>query len=497
MVDENIFEYSFKRKDQAITMDSKQNVKIDEDHVKVDPQLLFQRLISAAQQTITQDEIGALFTYELCTFPPSLFDVNGLMRVPNKPQLKDAMAKITGLAKCTVDENGKYVLDGGALLQKLPWTRGVTFDAITEIYSGYILKCYGSNVVVVFDGYPNTPTTKDCTHQRRNTGKASTDVKFDGNTTLNIKKEIFLANLHNKSKFICMLRAHLQSKFIETIQSEDDADLLIVTTAVKYAADTAVTVIGDDTDLLVLLCYHVNNSCKHVVLKQTQYQNTKKKYIWHIQDTQTNLGSETCSNLLFLHAILGCDTTSRIFSLGKSLSLKKFRMDNEFRECSKTFHREEASHEEIIEAGQKALVVLFNGKQGDTLNSLRMSRFYQKVAESVKCVTPEQLPPTQDTAKYHSYRVYFQIQVWRGNNLDAQAWGWKIVNGRMLPIQTDRQPAPDKLLKVIRCKCKTECRTARCTCKKHGLECSPMCSDCRGLSCFNSFTIENVIDDYE
>ena len=245
-----------------------------------------------------------------------------------------------------------------------------------------------------------------------------------------------------------MLRAHLQSKFIETIQSEDDADLLIVTTAVKYAADTAVTVIGDDTDLLVLLCYHVNKSCKYVVLKQTQYQNTKKKYIWHIQDTQTNLGSETCSNLLFLHAILGCDTTSRIFSLGKSLSLKKFRMDDQFRECSKTFQREDASHEEIIEAGHKALVVLFNGKQGDTLNSLRMSRFYQKVAESVKCVTPEQLPPTQDTAKYHSYRVYFQIQVWRGNNLDAQAWGWKIVNGRMLPIQTDRQPAPDKLLKA-------------------------------------------------
>ena len=71
------------------------------------------------------------------------------------------------------------------------------------------------------------------------------------------------------------------------------------------------------------------------------------------------------------------------------------------------------------------------------------------------------------------------------------------MNGRMLPIQTDRQPAPDKLLNVIRCKCKTECRTARCTGKKHGLECSPMCSDCRGLSCFNSFTIENVIDDHE
>ena len=120
-----------------------------------------------------------------------------------------------------------------------------------------------------------------------------------------------------------MLRAHLQSKFIETIQSEDDADLLIVTTAVKYAADTAVTVIGDDTDLLVLLCYHVNKSCKYVVLKQTQYQNTKKKYIWHIQDTQTNLCSETCSNLLFFTRYSWVRHNIAHFQLGKKSVLEE------------------------------------------------------------------------------------------------------------------------------------------------------------------------------
>ena len=35
-------------------MDYTHNAKIDEEHVKVDQQFLFQRLISAAQQIITQ-----------------------------------------------------------------------------------------------------------------------------------------------------------------------------------------------------------------------------------------------------------------------------------------------------------------------------------------------------------------------------------------------------------------------------------------------------------
>ena len=34
--------------------------------------------------------------------------------------------------------------------------------------------------------------------------------------------------------------------------------------------------------------------------------------------------------MLFAHAILGCDTTSRVFSIGKGLALKHFRSDKHF-----------------------------------------------------------------------------------------------------------------------------------------------------------------------
>ena len=39
---------------------------------------------------------------------------------------------------------------------------------------------------------------------------------------------------------------------------ESDADLLVVQTAVDSAANSTTTVVGEDTDLLVLPCLHVD-----------------------------------------------------------------------------------------------------------------------------------------------------------------------------------------------------------------------------------------------
>ena len=64
-------EYTFKRKNHAITLGMKSSVKIDGEQVQVDPQLLFQRLIAATQ---TSEELESAFKYELCSYPPALFD---------------------------------------------------------------------------------------------------------------------------------------------------------------------------------------------------------------------------------------------------------------------------------------------------------------------------------------------------------------------------------------------------------------------------------------
>lgn len=69
-------EYNFKRKNQAVTLDTKSEVKIDGVAVQIDPQLLFQRLTIAAKVTENLEDI---FKYELCSYPPALFDSSLLL----------------------------------------------------------------------------------------------------------------------------------------------------------------------------------------------------------------------------------------------------------------------------------------------------------------------------------------------------------------------------------------------------------------------------------
>ena len=86
--------------------------------------------------------------------------------------------------------------------------------------------------------------------------------------------------------------------------------------------------------------------------------------------------------MLFAHAILGCDTTSRVFSIGKGLALKHIRTDKHFITQAEVFLQENATLADISSAGEASLVCLYTGAVGDTLDKLRLLRFLQKVATS-------------------------------------------------------------------------------------------------------------------
>ena len=96
-------------------------------------------------------------------------------------------------------------------------------------------------------------------------------------------------------------------------------------------------------------------------------------------------------------------------------------------------------------------------------------------------------------------RAYHQVQEWIGNKLDPKQWGWKIYKGKLFPIYSSKAPAPEKLLKMVRCTCKTDCSRKNCTCFNYGIECSDVCKHCRGISCLNilkqNITEENDDDD--
>ena len=113
-----------------------------------------------------------------------------------------------------------------------------------------------------------------------------------------------------------------------------------------------------------------------------------------------------------------CDTTSRLHGNGKRMSVKKFKSSEEFRRQSHKFLLPNATKEEILEAGEKALLILYNAKKDSSLDSMRHKKFLDKVATKIIQVDPCTLPPTSSSAKFHILRVYLQCQQWRVKNCD-------------------------------------------------------------------------------
>jgi len=266
---------------QAVTLGTKSSVKIDEDQIKIDPQLLFQRLVTIVQSS---DDLKSAFKCELCSYPSARFDSSLLLREADKPAFADAIWNLCKLdVPAEISNNSiKYALDGGALLQRIPWSCGSTYRDICHQYTEYVTRKYG-DATIIFDG-DEKANTNDVTHQRRSKGNAGTTVTFTVDMPITMKKEPFLSNRQNK-QFIFMLSKALQNKNCETHHVSGDADLLNVLKAIQSAITTNTVLVGDDTDLIVLLCYHASMESHDLFFCPEPKRNAKKPRIWNIKAT--------------------------------------------------------------------------------------------------------------------------------------------------------------------------------------------------------------------
>ena len=87
---------------------------------------------------------------------------------------------------------------------------------------------------------------------------AGVTVTFTSDMQLTMKKDRFLTNKTNKQQLVKMVGDHLEMKKCEVHHAPGDADLLIVQKAVELATRVNTVLVGDNTDLLILLCYHAN-----------------------------------------------------------------------------------------------------------------------------------------------------------------------------------------------------------------------------------------------
>lgn len=107
------------------------------------------------------------------------------------------------------------------------------------------------------------------------------------------------------------------------------------------------------------------------------------------------------------------------------------------------------------------------------------------------------MAPTDAAARFHSLRMYHQVQKWLGNDLPPTQWGWNVTTKGLVPITTHKDPAPSDLLNTVSCKCLKGCMSTTCSCRKTGLKCSVIYVSCKGLSCLNADIIidEDDCDD--
>ena len=160
-------------------------------------------------------------------------------------------------------------MDGGSLLRRIKWVKGGTY--VTEHYANFVLKTYGV-ATVVFDGYEDAPSVKDNTHfYRGKTGHATVHVRADA--VFASKRDNFLENASSKDQTIKLIMQKLRERGCSVNQA-DDADVSIILATVDRSRQCSCTLIGEDTDLLLLLLYYAD--CKNETLI---FRSDKKKTV--------------------------------------------------------------------------------------------------------------------------------------------------------------------------------------------------------------------------
>ena len=128
----------------------------------------------------------------------------------------------------------------------------------------------------MFDGYQEELSTKGGAHERRTAGRAGPTVDFTRDMVVKSKKRRTLIQQGQQEAIHYDARSKLEHVRCETRHAKGGADVLIEGTTVLSAMFCETTSVGDDTDLIVLLCFHVKEDSCELFFKPDMRSRTKK-----------------------------------------------------------------------------------------------------------------------------------------------------------------------------------------------------------------------------
>ena len=117
-------------------------------------------------------------------------------------------------------------------------------------------------------------------------------------TKLQLKKDDFLSNKDNKQRFLGLLGEHLAMCGSEIAYATGDADVPIVQAEVTVSDTCEAVLVGNDTDLLVLLI-HLADGNMHTIYFPHEPKKGGAPRCIGVSSIRNKLGENICGNILF------------------------------------------------------------------------------------------------------------------------------------------------------------------------------------------------------
>ena len=298
--------------------------------------------------------MSEVLSHPLGPLPWSLAKGDGTLRKTSKAALSRELEKQVLPAE-TIPEPSATIIDGMSLVQKMKGNEQ-TFSQLADSVLTQILHegARSQRIDVIFDVY-REDSIKNA--ERENWG-CTTGIQLrniaPGHRMQQWRK--FLSSSANKANLIRFLVAELKTpkrmhklqdkqlyvaseesclhitkdqwEEVASLQSnQEEADTRIILHAAHAAKEgySAVVVVADDTDVLVLcLAFSADIPCP---LYQKCGTKNRVRYL-DITKLRQGLGDGVCNALIGMHAYTGCDTVSAFTGRGKIGALKLIRSEH-------------------------------------------------------------------------------------------------------------------------------------------------------------------------
>ncbi|CAG9762405.1 unnamed protein product [Ceutorhynchus assimilis] len=216
-------------------------------------------------------------------------------------------------------------------------------------------------------------------------------------------------------------------------------------TALKLAPTNDTVIIVGEEYLLVLLI----GLCKTA---NVLFLKPGKNKVSSVTFSPTDAISDIliADNILFLHAMGGCDTTSALYNEGKLKFLHTLRRNPYLADSIKLFKESNATQNMIADAVENSVIA----------QSFDIYVCYNKSAFKLKANIAS-LPPSAAAVRQHSLLLGSAMVGWRKK---PGRVGMEKLKNWSCPVASLLPPAPPDLLKLVSSKCTTNFQRS-CDCK--------------------------------